>query len=136
VLCLAGKYKASSGSAACTDCPVNSISFSTNCQCKVGFMADGGTCSSCSAGKFKATTCTDSCTTCPANTSSVGFILTNPSENLRFLSSHLGFNSNAESSHGGVGTPNFGVNGGIAIANINTWCLATSDSPVAGRRAA
>jgi hypothetical protein len=106
MLCEPGKYKASSGSATCTDCPVNSISFSTNCQYISGFMADGGTCSACSAGKFKSTTGTGTCTTCPEDTSSAGSVLTNPSESLRTLTSAWGERTNS------------------ALGATNPWCIA------------
>ena len=74
VACLAGTYKNTVGSDACTSCPRNSSSPSgssalTACQCNAGFSgANGGTCSACGAGSYKATVGSVACTLCGANT--------------------------------------------------------------------
>ena len=94
VLCVAGKYKTSAGSAACTDCgtttysvtvgasasstclacpsnanaPVSS-SASAACTCNAGFTGpNGGVCSGCVAGKYKDVTGSGVCSSCPGGT--------------------------------------------------------------------
>ena len=95
LLCVAGKYKTSTGSAACTDCgagsysvtvgataagacvvcPVNSYSVVvgassvSTCTCNAGYTGpDGGACSACLPGSFKAQTGSAACALCPNNT--------------------------------------------------------------------
>ena len=72
--CTAGKYKADSGSAACSDCDANANSPEastalTDCVCNAGFAgAAGGTCSECAAGSYE-NTATDACESCPSDAS-------------------------------------------------------------------
>ena len=74
--CAAGKYKAATGSEACSSCPENSHSPTgsdviTDCQCNMGYNGpNGGTCSACGAGKYKDAVGSASCTTCPSHTHS------------------------------------------------------------------
>ena len=94
VLCVAGKYKTSAGSDACTDCgagtysatvgatvsstcvvcPVNSNSVVSSsaiasCSCNAGYTgANGGVCTACLVGSFKAQTGSAACALCVNNT--------------------------------------------------------------------
>jgi hypothetical protein len=69
--CLAGTYKAATGSVACLTCPANSwsTSASTLCVCNVGYTGTGLVdCDACEAGEYKATTGTGACSDCGTNT--------------------------------------------------------------------
>jgi hypothetical protein len=94
LVCVAGGYKDSIGSAACTDCAANMYSETvgatavgdcqtcpsntqsavgstapTSCVCNLGFTGpDGGTCDACVAGKYKDSIGTAACTACAAGT--------------------------------------------------------------------
>ena len=96
-LCVAGKYKTSSGSVACTDCGVGTYSTTvgasasstcltcplnsnapvsstliTSCTCNAGFTgADGGVCTACVAGKYKTVSGSVACTDCGVGSYSV-----------------------------------------------------------------
>ena len=63
----AGKYKDVPGSAACTDCPVNSNSEvgSAECECNIGFGGVFTSCQGCVAGKYATA---DGCADCIAGT--------------------------------------------------------------------
>ena len=71
--CVAGKYKDATGSIACSDCPVNSMSVigsgtADACLCNVGFSGGNGeTCTECAAGTYKSITGNASCTRCTSN---------------------------------------------------------------------
>ena len=91
-LCVAGKYKTSTGSAACTDCvagkystavgadvcqtclsnSVSAISSDdlTDCMCNIGWTGSGGgtPCSACIAGTYKDSIGSDACEKCIAGT--------------------------------------------------------------------
>jgi len=75
--CATGKYSASVGVHACTDCPASSNSplgstAVTDCICDAGYTgADGGTCTQCEAGKFKNASGTAACQACPARSKSL-----------------------------------------------------------------
>ena len=71
--CVAGKYKTTTGTAACTGCPGNSISPSTSsartaCVCNAGYTGQitdtTGTCTACTTGNYKAGTGSALCTQC------------------------------------------------------------------------
>jgi hypothetical protein len=70
VACGNGKYKASIGSAACTDCPLNSHHLLTgegnasNCVCNIGYSGTGDSCTACAADTYKDTTGSAACTAC------------------------------------------------------------------------
>ena len=92
--CAAGKYKAVTGSIACTDCSSNSYSTAiaattvgtclscplnsqsvagsstlTSCVCNLGYTgSDGAACTACAAGKYKTVTGSVACTDCRADT--------------------------------------------------------------------
>jgi len=74
--CGAGKYKATSGSAACTDCLENSASPAassavTSCQCNAGYTGpNGGPCIECEANFYKDTVGPAACSACPAGSAS------------------------------------------------------------------
>ncbi|KAJ1483235.1 hypothetical protein T484DRAFT_2601247 [Baffinella frigidus] len=69
VPCEAGTFKAASGSATCTSCPMNAVGGSS-CVCAVGYTGDaglGGDCVACDAGTYKDVTGSATCTACPMN---------------------------------------------------------------------
>ena len=75
--CETGKYKTSTGTGACSVCPLGTSSSArsgelTDCKCIAGYTAgsDGAECTACGAGTFKSSTGTGSCSACPAGTSS------------------------------------------------------------------
>ena len=95
-LCVAGKYKISTGSVTCTNCLVNQFSItvgatsnvcqgctansqspagsgvSTSCICNAGAQGpDGGTCALCVAGKYKISAGSVTCTNCLVNQFSI-----------------------------------------------------------------
>ena len=75
--CQAGKFKASVGAAACSDCPANTNAAQasdgrTDCHCNAGYegtiataQADDNACSQCEAGKYKAAAGLGACDACP-----------------------------------------------------------------------
>jgi len=71
VSCPAGKYKDTTGSQECTDCPTNSSSQPggdalADCYCEAGYSGPGGgACEACAAGYYKATAGSANCTFCP-----------------------------------------------------------------------
>lgn len=71
VSCPAGKYKDTTGSQECTDCPTNSSSNPggdalADCYCEAGYSGPGGgACEACAAGYYKATAGSANCTFCP-----------------------------------------------------------------------
>jgi len=72
VACVAAKYKATTGTEACIDCPASSTSPTgssalSSCTCNTGFTGpDGGSCTACAAGKYKTTTGSVACLDCGA----------------------------------------------------------------------
>ena len=96
MICPAGKFKAASGPAACSDCPSGTYSSSSgavsagtcvacpthsasppgsdasgDCTCNAGYTGpNGGTCTACEEGKYKDSSGTGACTACPANSES------------------------------------------------------------------
>jgi hypothetical protein len=72
--CAVGTYKTATGTATCTDCPVNmnspAGSTSANaCRCNAGYTGpDGGPCSACGAGTFKASPGSAACGSCATGT--------------------------------------------------------------------
>jgi hypothetical protein len=62
-LCVAGKYKAVTGSAACDDCGAGKFSAATG-------QSSSATCQNCVAGKFSAATGQSTCQDCPAQSTS------------------------------------------------------------------
>jgi len=73
--CAAGKYKPTTGSAACSDCDVNADNAEastavTDCVCNAGYEGvDGALCAACAANHYEDTS-TDACVPCPDNSQS------------------------------------------------------------------
>ena len=73
--CAAGKYKTTTGSAACSDCDVNAGSAEastavTDCVCNAGYEgANGATCVACGVDQYEDTS-TNACVACPDNSQS------------------------------------------------------------------
>jgi len=73
-LCEAGKYKSSTGTAACESCPATTTSppgsvAASACACGVGFTEES-TCVQCAVGKYKDLIASTECSACPKGTSS------------------------------------------------------------------
>ena len=96
IACVAGKFKTTSGTAECTDCPLHTFSvvtakadstcsacltnavtlqtgsaLATQCVCNLGYYGANGasvSCAACEVGKHKSTTGTAACTSCGDNT--------------------------------------------------------------------
>ena len=103
--CIAGTYKVSTGTASCSDCPINTYSTKVGantpdyctqcaddsssptgspqierCRCNAGYTGyNGGTCSPCPAGTYKSTKGTETCTNCNAGTFSTDSAATSAS---------------------------------------------------------
>ena len=103
--CIAGSYKVSTGTASCSDCPINTYSTKVGantpdyctqcaddsssptgspqierCRCNAGYTGyNGGTCSPCPAGTYKSTKGTETCTNCNAGTFSTDSAATSAS---------------------------------------------------------
>jgi hypothetical protein len=75
--CVVGTYKPTTGSAACSTCPTNTLlspagsDSVSDCQCDNGYTGNSGTqCVACIAGTYKSTIGSATCTGCPLHTTS------------------------------------------------------------------
>ena len=143
-VCVAGKYKTTSGSAACTDCgagsyststaatisatciqcPSNSISYSASsaagdCTCNAGFTGpNGGPCTACVAGKYKTTSGSAACTDCFAASYSTSTGATIATTCITCPSSSISYSASSAAGDCTCNAGFTGPNGGVCSACV------------------